>query len=496
MLATSLPPLSCADDRWPRGPRRPLYARWCRAGNTPILGSVVKLSPRISHLLLAAIALAAPQAGCLDARALPELPQPVADESPSSLGLCEIELPSARPCPSDVGGRLLPPMQPLPEPPVDTEDCEAAVDPTRMPRNVIVLMGDGVGPVHWQAARILKDAPLAVDAMEGPVLYATDSADPGVVTDSAASASAMATGHCTYNGQLGTSAAGLSVPTALELAQQAGKRTGLVTNTFLTDASPMAFAGHVPSRSCQTQISEAALDARPDVWLGGAVPASLFEALGGLDERADAAGYQVVTHWPPPASIRNRSPLLGLFSTGPSPTAWPQWEYGLTPEALRAPDNEEPTLAEMTRLALSHLAGSNRGEGFFLFVENEHPDTIGHDAIANPPLAAALMGPVMLELDKAVALVLEWVEANASFDDTLVVVCADHENGGYTFEGDTADDLLKARFPASPSHTSARVPIYALGPGSERLADVEHLTDIFHLLTGNLQALPSAPGCD
>jgi alkaline phosphatase len=411
--------------------------------------------------------------------------------------------------------------EPLPagtcDPPV--EHVDAGTPEPAFPRNVVLLIGDGVGPVHWRAARQLAGGTLAVDALDGPTAYATDSLSG--VTDSAAAATAMATGYCTVNGALGLAADGRALTTAFELARAEGKRTGLVTNTVAVDATPMGFVTHSASRYCfDALVTQLVHDSRPNVLFGGILPDS--ELMGeGLDEQARAAGYRVVfdragLHASPGADAGgDGDELLGLFGDGPSVPAWPDWEYGLTPEALREPGSDEPTLAELAEAALAEL--SQGDAGFVLVVEDEHPDTVGHIAYADPAAALALMPALVLELDRAVAAVLSWVEAHSSFDETLVLVAADHETGGFTLgAADTGADATGADdagaeatddagvsapsspvpgFPDSPNHTGIPVLLYGRGPGSDRLADVTHLTDIFHLLVGDVDALPGTGGC-
>jgi len=369
--------------------------------------------------------------------------------------------------------------------------------PPGMARQVIVLIGDGTGAAHWEAARVAAGGTLAVDALEGPSLYATDALPAGTTTDSAAAATAIATGQCTFNGRIGVDGSGLPHRNLMEYARAAAMGTGIVTNTVIVDATPMAFVGHSGSRYCSESLAAQLIDvARPDVVLGGFIPDSAF-AGPGLDERARAAGYSVGFELSAlraaAADAEPDAPVLGLFGEGPSSPLWTAWDQGLTPEILRDAGSDEPTLAEMTRFALERLASDD--SGFVLMVESEHADTVGHLAYLDVAQAAVWMPSLVLELDAAVAEVLAWVESHSSFDDTLVVVCADHETGGYTLAASNPEDLAGASFPSSPNHTPSAVPIFARGPGSERLSDVKHLSDIFQLLTGNLDALPGTGRC-
>ena len=126
-------------------------------------------------------------------------------------------------------------------------------------RNVIFLHGDGMGVSHRELIRLAtkgKDGQLAMNELRYAGLASTDSADPEeAVTDSAAGATAFASGVRTYNGAVGVDADGRPVPTLLERARAVGKATGLVTTAQVTDASPAAFGAHVPDRAAQSEIA-------------------------------------------------------------------------------------------------------------------------------------------------------------------------------------------------------------------------------------------------
>lgn len=359
------------------------------------------------------------------------------------------------------------------------------------PRNVIVLMGDGMGPTHVEAARVVADRTLAFDELEGPVLYRTDSLDAPIVTDSAAAGTALATGRCTRDFYLGVDVYGVPMMTVAEIAHAQDKQVGIVSNSFLIDASPMAFVVHAGSRYCPDTIAaQLFTTALPEVLLGGFVPDAEFAGELGLDERATDAGYVVGFELGALAGAAEDARVLGLFGEGPSSTHWPDWAYGLTPENLRPEGSDEPTLAQMTSFALERL--STGTDGFFLFVENELADTVGHLAGVEPQFATEQLPLVTLELERAVRTAIDWVEANTGFGETLLLVCADHETSGYTFaDGDPS----RATFTAGGGHTPTPVPLYAKGPGAERIADVRHLTDIFLLMTGQLDRLPVTGTC-
>jgi alkaline phosphatase len=360
-----------------------------------------------------------------------------------------------------------------------------------LPRNLILFMGDGMGSAHIEAARLVKQGPLRLDALDGPVLYQTDSlsrdqvAGEATPPDSASSMTAAATGVLVENGVLSIGPRDEALETVLELAMAEGKSAGLVTNSIVTDASPMAWAVHIPDRDLHREIATELLsETRPEVILGGWTP--YFEDNEAeLLQLAVSAGYEVAHGAGELSALSSLAPrrTLGLFRVTSPGEVWPAWEYGLTPVALRQPGSDEPTLVEMTRYALERLSGD--ADGFFLFVENHHIDRIGHLAVDFPDQSARNLPAEVLELDQALGAALDWVELHSSLEHSLVLLFSDHETGGYTLQG---EDPSRAVFLDSPYHTTRTVPLYAAGPGAEGIESVSHVSHIYWLLTGRLPA--------
>jgi alkaline phosphatase len=341
-------------------------------------------------------------------------------------------------------------------------------------------------------------------------------ADPSsFVTDSAAAATAIATGCKTCNGAVSLDVNGLRQTTILELAKASGRAAGLVSTCQITDATPAAFAAHVPFRADQSAIARQYLDETGvDVILGGgaahwypdgqplpppltaAAPWRGVGSAGDLVVRARDAGYEFVADGGElRASLERRShggngPLLGLFAA--------QEFFVQTAEGLGAIYEPPVSLADLTAAAIGIL--SRNPHGFFLMVEESAIDRMAHRNNA----ALTLKG--VLELDRAVQVALAFAERAP---DTLVVVTADHECGGlaiagsgdqpYPYEpgGGLLDTLLAGEdgpFPVADSdygfvmgwattgHTSAPVPITSAGPGAERLTGSIENTDVFHAL--------------
>jgi alkaline phosphatase len=329
-------------------------------------------------------------------------------------------------------------------------------------KNVIYLLGDGMGRSHVTAARERYYGAAGSLNMERlPVVgqvrtYAVQKKsgqpgepdfEPNYVTDSASAATAWASGVKTYNAALGVDAKGAVVPTEMELAKQAGYRTGNVSTAEITDATPAGQMSHVLARGCQGPTYSAASCQDPAV-TGNPLPTSDARVtpvadqiarngtadviLGGGLSRFDAAderallrqGYDVLGS-PADQTVATRTDLrnthsrkvFGLFNHG---NLTIQKFKRQNPTSVEA---AEPSLPEMTRKAISLLnAPSRRGKGFYLQVEGALIDKRSH---AND---AAQTLEEMKAFDDAVAAAVDFAKRDGH---TLVIVTADHECAGF-----------------------------------------------------------------
>ena len=370
------------------------------------------------------------------------------------------------------------------------DDLTASGEVT-LPSNIIFMMGDGMGPAQVRAGQISAGRQMRFESLPGPIRFNTDSittdesADPTLApTDSAAAATAFASGTRTKNGRVGLDALLQPVESVAEIARDAGKAIGLVTTSFAYDASPMAFAVHVEDRDNHGLIlTELFTTARPDLLLGGGL--MLREDAGSIYlDMATAAGYTVLRDkdelaaWNPTTDPM----VLGIFDA-PESTVPSLYQWGTTPRIFRDDTTTDPDLAAMTARALDRMVADP--EGFFLFVENEHIDTLGHIAVVERELAPAAMPLEVVAFDDAVGVVLDWIEANSSYEETLLIVTADHETGSYQLYGPDLNDALFW----SPNHSRTPPGLWARGPGAENLAAICRISDVHLLLTGQLPAL-------
>jgi alkaline phosphatase len=354
---------------------------------------------------------------------------PVADGRDGSSPACRL--------PPDALGRL------------DTLATEGGDDE---PVRVILVVGDGVGAGYWTAARLARTE---LAAFRLPVVGFTDSRNAGGrVTDSAASATALASGCLTYSGSIGMGPDTTALATVTQAARRRGLSVGLVTTSRVTHATPAAFAAHVVDRDEEEQIALQMADFGPDVLLGGG--RELFRAedredgqdlLGRLRKGRTyvetAAGLDSVAADGPPTG------LVGLFADRDLPPA---------PEREVSP-------AAMTRAALETL--DRDPDGFFLVVEAAQPDWRGHSAEDLEAVQAEMLG-----LDDAVRAARDYREERPG---TLLVVASDHETGGLAVVQD-GDRLREAWASAGEvsvaDHTANLVPHFAAGPGAEALRGI------------------------
>ncbi len=345
---------------------------------------------------------------------------------------------------------------------------EASTTPTELEpappspalRNVILMIGDGMGPEHVKAAGYFLNGEPGMMVFEGfPHIgeVTTASAD-AAITDSAAAATAMASGQKVNNGviSLALPGDGTELQTALEIASTAGKSTGLVTTTVMTHATPAAFAAHTESRGNSDEI---ALDyfnqTRPEVLFGGG-----STALAAAN--AEANGYTVVT---------DTSELLALDPTEVTRVSG-QFGIGHLPYVFDDQTGTLPSLPQMTDVALDILVRDP--DGFFLLVEGGRIDHAGHsNHIERSVRETAAFAD-------AVAVARTWAEGR---DDTLIIVTADHETGGLVVVAGNGAGAAPTVTWSTQGHTAVNVTIYAWGNNASPISGTMDNTDLFGALT-------------
>ncbi|MSO67966.1 MAG: alkaline phosphatase [Pseudolabrys sp.] len=323
----------------------------------------------------------------------------------------------------------------------------------RKAKNVILFIGDGMSPAHRVGARLLSKGiaqgkslgKLAIDDMPHMALVATAGSD-SIITDSANSASAYATGHKTANAAMGVYADRTAnpfddpkvEPIAKLVKRRLGLAVGIVTNTEIEDATPAAMATHTRRRATYDQIVEQFFDVKPDVLMGGGLANFLPKDAAG-SKRKDAidyvakfrdAGYRYVTtasELNATGADASTSKLLGLFNLGNMDGALDR-KFLKGGTVKKFP--EQPDLTEQVKAALTILSKNERG--FFLMVESGMIDKYAHAL----DMERAVFDTIML--DNAVRQTRDWAKARG--DDTLILVLADH-NHPNSLVGTINDDM-------------------------------------------------------
>ena len=332
-------------------------------------------------------------------------------------------------------------------------------------KNVIFLVGDGMGFNQITAARLSQEGSaysrLHLDTMPYTGLSLNFSQN-NLVTDSAAAATALATGFRTDNGRLATLPDGTKVASLMLRAKEQGMRIGIVTTAKVVDATPAAFLVNADLRSLDKQIAADMLQVEPDVLLGGGGdafgvnPFTREPKTGSLLAQALDEGYTYVYDRDGllDLEITPDLRLIGLFMGG-----------GMSFEVTRFPS--EPALTEMTTRALELVAQDD--QGFFLLVEGARIDTAGHTNSVDEMIEDLLV------FDQAVGLALDFAKEHPG---TLVLVTADHETGGFAVTSGTPEGERVNYGWLSTGHTAAMVPIYAFGPGAEQFTGTLQITEI------------------
>lgn len=325
-------------------------------------------------------------------------------------------------------------------------------------RRAVLMIGDGMGLGQVSAGMIAAGGTLQLDRFPVLGLSRTRSSD-DIVTDSAAAATAMASGVKTFNGAIGVDADKRPVPTLVELARAGGLATGVVVTCSVTHATPAAFLAHQGSRKLEDAIALDIARAGLDVLIGGG--RKFFAARAdGRDLLAElrARGALVVDD---PAHIE--PPAKGSLAALVAELHLPRVSQGRGDYLPRAVD-----------VALEMLGRRGRS---FLMVEGSQIDWGSHDNDTAYAVAE------MLDFDAAAGRVRAWAERDGH---TLVVVTADHETGGLAIHGGSlAEKTVEAAF-TTKGHTAAMVPVFAYGPGAEAFAGVYENTEIFHRLKAAL----------
>ena len=356
-------------------------------------------------------------------------------------------------------------------------------------KNVIYLIGDGMG--FGAVSSLLLDDDSLTGFELSPVIGLSETCSANnYVTDSPAGGTALATGVRTLNGYLGVDVNGVPLESVLKKAQKMGKKSGIVVNTTLTEATPAAFYAGVLNRSKSFDIARQFVDSGVDVAIGAGLSAFVNRP-DSLDLTAVLMdkGYDVYLQWKdvmesgsdkfvgilPMDNVHRRNKKrteAGAADGAEVCLAAKLASGGESAVGIKMEAQPEQYLEKAVAKALSVLDKKGKKEGFFLMIESAIIDGYGHNNDSDG------MIDEMNEFNRTLKVLVNYVNSHPG---TLLVVTADHETGGTSvgYKGhDVGEKVPVSLTFSTKGHTGNIVPVFAYGKGAEYFGKVMKNTDL------------------
>jgi len=301
-------------------------------------------------------------------------------------------------------------------------------------KNIIYMIGDGMGENHIIAGGLYVGEELNIQTIKNKSYVTTASTES--VTDSAAAATALATGYKTKNGMIGKDQYGNNLENLVEYANKKEMKTGIVCTQILNHATPAGFSIHNDYRYNYDEIAKSQIESCVDLMFGGG--RTYFSK---YKNDIKDNGFAFVNDFSELSSVDKNNKVIGTFAN----------------ESI-SKEEKRVSLAELTEEAINRLGND---KGFFLMVEGSDIDSYSHEGNMSKMLNE------MIDFDDAVGVAKVYVDEN---EDTLLIVTADHETGGLNLDGVMSKEQLRdSLFTSGGTHTSRNVLVYAYGMGAEDL---------------------------
>ncbi len=331
------------------------------------------------------------------------------------------------------------------------------------PKNIVLMIGDGMGLSQVSAAIYNQKTPTHISNFPVVGYQKTHSFD-NLITDSAAGATAIATGQKTRNNVVGLDTSYQSHQSILEEAEEIGLGTGIVTTDAITGATPASFYAHQKLRIMFEHIAEDLLKSGIDFFVGGGK--TYFdnrEDERNLHAALEDKGY-IISDFIQEELSRinlNHYSKFGYFSANKKPL----------------PKNRGRTYLPLaSKMGVEFLDRYNEA-GFFLVIEGAQIDWACH---ANQP---RYFLDEIKDFDNAIGEVLKFAVRDK---ETLVIVTGDHETGGMAINPASKLKKLKLEFTLR-DHTATMIPVYAYGPKAELFNGIYENTAIYHKMREALE---------
>ncbi len=317
------------------------------------------------------------------------------------------------------------------------------------PPNIILMIGDGMGLSHISAGMYANGNRTVLEEFEYVGLSKTHSLN-YLITDSAASATAMASGVKTLNKVVGMDGDNNKQKTILEICKEKDYNVGLVVTSEIVHATPACFYANNQSRYDYEDIALQLSKHSVDLFVGGGEDffnkrkdkRNLLEEMSTYTFVSDLAEFN-----------NSSSKKIGFFTYPGEPPSKNQ--------------GREPSLDSLTEISLKKIS---KDKSFFIMIEGSQIDWGAHDNSLNYILSE------YKEFDLAISKALDFAKADGN---TLVIVTADHETGGLSLSGGNVNrSRVRADF-TSGGHTGSMVPVFSFGPYSELFRGIYENTAIF-----------------
>lgn len=329
-----------------------------------------------------------------------------------------------------------------------------AVEEKPTVKNIILLIGDGMGLSQVSSRFYNGEGEPNFKRFKEISLIQTSPIGMKI-TDSAAGATAFSAGKKTYNGAIAVDKDTTAIKTILEIAAEKSHKTGVISTSSITHATPASFYAHVKRRGMQDEIAKQLVGAPVDFFAGGGIR---------FFTRRDDGTDQLT-------ALTDNGYLVDTTALN-KPAQWDinqKYGYLLADDGMpRMLDGRGDFLPNAAQMALDYL--SQDTSGFFLIVEGSQIDWGGHANDADYIITE------VIDFDKTIGRALDFAEKN---ENTLVIVTADHETGGFTLSSDEGDyNKIKETF-STGGHSTTLIPVFAYGPGSESFSGIYQNNDIF-----------------
>lgn len=333
-------------------------------------------------------------------------------------------------------------------------------------KNVILLIGDGTGLSQISSAFYFKDTMPNYARFKSIGLIKTSSSRQDI-TDSAAGATAFAAGEKTYNGAVGVADDSTHIKNIVEIISPQNIKTGLISTSSIQHATPASFYAHVINRGMYEDITTDMVASDVDFFAGGGIKffnkrkdgKDLLKELSTKGFVIDTTALGNITE------IKQHKKMAYILA-----------ENHMDPVAKGRGDY----LPKATELGIQFLNKDADNSSFFLMVEGSQVDWGGHANDADYLISE------LIDFDDAIGKALDFAEKDGN---TLVIVTADHETGGFTLastqkkteEGRTYSDYTEITGTFSTNgHSATLIPVFAYGPGAEAFNGVYENTEIFN----------------